>query len=152
MLLWRGSCIVHEEFRARGVQQIKAVYPDAPVLAHPESPPAVLEISDHIGSTSQIIRFAATLPARRFIIATDKGLFHKLSDAAPDKEFIIAPTMGRGASCRSCARCPWMAMNDLDNLQAALEGGGDEITLDAEIMRRALPPLQRMLKFARTRR
>ncbi len=151
MVLWNGSCIVHEEFRARGVQHVKAVYPEALVLAHPESPPAVLELSDHVGSTSQIIRFATTLPARQFIVATDQGLFHKLNDAAPDKEFIIAPTMGEGADCRSCARCPWMAMNGLQNLEQALGGGGDEIVLDRDILRDALPPLQRMLEFSQTR-
>ena len=114
VLLWDGACIVHEEFKARGVRDLKQVHPEAAVLVHPESPAAVIELADRVGSTTQIIRAAQELPNQTFIVATDQGIFYKLQQAAPDKTFIIAPTAGNGATCRSCANCPWMAMNDLE--------------------------------------
>lgn len=150
MLMWDGSCIVHEEFKARGLLSMKAVHPEAAILAHPESPASVLEIADFIGSTSQIIHAAKTRPERQFIVATDQGIFYKLQQTVPDKEFIIAPTAGEGATCRSCANCPWMAMNSLENLAHVLEHGDSEIQVDRELARRALVPLERMLAFPRT--
>jgi len=149
MLLWDGACIVHEEFKAKGIQDVKQVYPDAVVLAHPESPRAVLDVADFIGSTTQIINAAKTSPARRFIVATDQGIFYKLQQQMPDKEFFIAPTAGTGATCRSCANCPWMAMNALDNLVESLESGSNEVFVDPELGKRAMIPLQRMLDFAK---
>ena len=113
MLLWDGACIVHEEFRARGIAQMKALYPDAAVLVHPESPESVVDIADAVGSTSQLIKAAQTLPHKQMIVATDRGIFYKMQQAAPDKELFEAPTAGEGATCRSCAHCPWMAMNGL---------------------------------------
>lgn len=101
MLMWDGACIVHEEFKARGIADLKRVFPDAAVLVHPESPTAVLELADRVGSTTQIIRAACEMDNKRFIVATDQGIFYKLQQQAPDKEFIIAPTAGNGASCRS---------------------------------------------------
>ncbi|NNL56345.1 MAG: quinolinate synthase NadA [Pseudomonadales bacterium] len=147
MLLWDGACIVHDEFKAKGIQDLKAVYPDAAVLAHPESPAAVLALADRIGSTTQIIQAARELPQQRFIVATDQGIFYKLCQAVPDKEILIAPTGGAGATCRSCANCPWMAMNHLDNLIAALEQESNEVLVDAALGQQALLPLQRMLHF-----
>ncbi len=149
MLLWDGSCIVHEEFKARGIEDLKKLYPDAAVLVHPESPAAVVELADRVGSTTQIINAASELPNKRFIVATDQGIFYKLQQSVPDKEFIIAPTAGNGATCRSCANCPWMAMNALDNLAAVLEHGGNEIEVDPELGRKAMKPLTRMLDFAK---
>lgn len=148
MLLWDGACIVHEEFKARGVLDLKKVYPDAAVLVHPESPEAVVDIADAVGSTSQLINAARTLPNKQFIVATDRGIFYKMQQAAPDKEFIEAPTAGNGATCRSCAHCPWMQMNALDNLAAVLEKGDQEIFVDPVLGKKALVPLQRMLDFA----
>ncbi|MDF2445820.1 MAG: quinolinate synthetase complex, subunit [Moraxellaceae bacterium] len=148
MLIWDGACIVHEEFKARGILDLKKVYPDAAVLVHPESPDAVVEIADAVGSTSQLIAAARDLPNKRLIVATDKGIFYKMQQVAPDKEFIEAPTAGTGATCRSCAHCPWMAMNDLENLARVLETGDQEIHVDPELGRQAVIPLQRMLDFA----
>src|SRR5690554_3143010 len=125
MLLWDGACIVHEEFKAKGLLDMKALHPEAAVLAHPESPRAVLEIADVVGSTTQIINAAVHLPNKTFIVATDKGIFYKLQQLAPDKEFIIAPTAGNDATCRSCAYCPWMAMNSLDRLYNSLLHGSN---------------------------
>ena len=147
VLMWDGACIVHEEFKAKGLLDLKKVYPEAGILVHPESPRPVVDLADFVGSTSQIISAAATLPNRQFIVATDQGIFYKLQQQVPDKEFIIAPTAGSGASCRSCANCPWMAMNGLDNLAAALENGSNEIAVDRQLGQRAMQPLQRMLQF-----
>ena len=147
MLLWDGSCIVHEEFKARGVLSIKQLYPDAAILVHPESPEAMVAIADVVGSTSQLIEAARTLPNQQMIVATDSGIFYKMQQAAPDKELIIAPTAGEGATCRSCAHCPWMAMNHLENLMESLEHGTNEIHVDPAVGRRAMVSLQRMLAF-----
>lgn len=151
MILWDSSCIVHEEFKAKGITDLQKTYPDAAVLVHPESPAAVVDLADRVGSTSQIIEAARTLPNQQFIVATDQGIFYKLQQQVPDKEFIIAPTAGNGATCRSCAHCPWMAMNALDNLAESLEFGGNEIHVDPQIGERALLPLKRMLDFAAER-
>lgn len=148
ILIWDGACIVHEEFKARGISDLKKVYPDAAVLAHPESPASVLEIADRVGSTTQIIRAAVEMKNHRFIVATDQGIFYKLQQQAPDKEFIIAPTAGNGAACRSCANCPWMAMNDIETLAAVFDRGDNEIFVDPAVGERAMRPLRRMLDFA----
>jgi quinolinate synthase len=152
MILWEGSCIVHEEFKAKGISDLKALYPEAAVLVHPESPAPVIALADCVGSTSQIIEAARTMPNKQFIVATDQGIFYKLQQQAPDKEFIIAPTAGNGATCRSCAHCPWMAMNALDNLADSLEFGTNEVFVDPEIGARAMIPLKRMLDFAAERK
>ena len=147
MLLWDGSCIVHEEFRARGILQMKALYPDAAVLVHPESPESVIELADAVGSTSQLIKAAQTLPHQRMIVATDRGIFYKMQQAAPNKILIEAPTAGEGATCRSCAHCPWMAMNGLENILHVLKTGDQEIHVDPALAARAKMPLDRMLAF-----
>jgi quinolinate synthase len=147
MLLWNGACIVHEEFKAKALLDLKAIYPDAGVLVHPESPAQVIAIADAVGSTSALVKAAKTLPHQMFIVATDRGIFHKMRKEAPNKRFIEAPTAGEGATCRSCAHCPWMAMNQLQTLLNSLERGDNEITIDPEIGRRAMRPLQRMLDF-----
>ncbi|MFW6093855.1 MAG: quinolinate synthase NadA [Pseudomonadota bacterium] len=151
MLLWNGACVVHEEFKSKALFELKALYPDAGVLVHPESPAAVIEIADVVGSTSQIIKAAGELPHSTFIVATDRGIFHKLRQRNPEKRFIEAPTAGEGATCRSCAHCPWMAMNELEQLAACLRSdeamAGNEIHVDPEIRRQAMVPLQRMLDF-----
>ncbi|MFA5631119.1 MAG: quinolinate synthase NadA [Porticoccaceae bacterium] len=147
MLLWDGSCIVHEEFKFRGILDIKKMYPDAAVLVHPESPDNVVALADAVGSTSQLIEAARTLPHKRIVVATDEGIFYKMRQLAPEKELIIAPTAGNGATCRSCANCPWMAMNHLDNMVESLETGSNEVLVDPELGRKAMVPLQRMLDF-----
>ncbi|GGC02520.1 quinolinate synthase A [Marinobacterium zhoushanense] len=147
MLLWDGACIVHEEFKAKGLKELKQVYPDAGILVHPESPESVIELADAVGSTSQLIKAAQELPHPMFIVATDRGIFYKMQQAAPNKTFIEAPTGGSGATCRSCAHCPWMAMNGLENILQALESGPDEILVEPGLIERARIPLQRMLDF-----
>ncbi|EPB6934748.1 quinolinate synthase NadA [Acinetobacter baumannii] len=148
MLLWDGACIVHEEFRARGIANMKALYPDAAVLVHPESPESVVEIADAVGSTSQLIKAAQTLPHQRLIVATDRGIFYKMQQAVPDKILVEAPTAGEGATCRSCAHCPWMAMNELDGILEVLQKGDQEIHVDPALAECAKMPLDRMLAFS----
>jgi quinolinate synthase len=147
MLLWDGACIVHEEFKAQGIADLKQVHPDAAVLVHPESPQSVIDIADAVGSTSQLIAAAASLPQSKMIVATDQGIFFKMQQAVPDKQLLVAPTGGSGATCRSCASCPWMGMNDLENLLAALEQGSNEVFVDADISVEAMKSLGRMIEF-----
>ncbi len=149
MLLWEGACIVHEEFKATQLAAMKAVYPDAAVLAHPESPTAVLELADVIGSTTQLIKATQELSNETFIVATDRGIFYKMQQLSPNKTFIEAPTAGEGAACRSCANCPWMAMNTLEAMLLSLQNGDNEITVDPALIPKAVRPLQRMLDFTR---
>ncbi len=155
MLLWSGACVVHEEFKAKALIDMTRVYPDAAVLVHPESPAKVISMADAVGSTSAIIKAAGELPNKTFIVATDRGIFHKLRKLNPDKRFIEAPTAGDGATCRSCAHCPWMAMNELQALDKLLKDEtyrlANEIYVDPALGQRAKAPLDRMLAFQQAR-
>jgi quinolinate synthase len=151
MLMWQGSCIVHEAFKADALELLLAKKPGAAVLVHPESPPSVIALADVVGSTSVLIKAVQTLPNDTFIVATDRGIFHKMREMAPHKTLLAAPTAGEGATCESCAHCPWMAMNGLRNLVAVLETGNNEIVIEESVRARALIPLQRMLDFAKSR-
>lgn len=149
MVLWDGACVVHEEFRAEGIRHLQAVHPEAAVIAHPESPPPVLALADAIGSTSEMVEAARTLPHAVMIVATDRGLFHSMRRAAPDKEFLQAPTQGKGATCRSCGHCPWMAMNTWERVRGAMADELHEVQVHTELRQRALKPLERMVNFKR---
>lgn len=147
MLLWQGSCVVHEQFKASALRGLMRQKPKAKVLVHPESPPEVIELADVVGSTSQLIRAAAELDTDTLIVATESGIFHKMREAAPGKQFLEAPTAGDGATCESCAQCPWMKLNDLQRLEAVLERGGAGIQIDPEISARAKRAIMRMIEF-----
>lgn len=150
MLLWDAACIVHDEFKAKALLELKKQYPDAAVLVHPESPDSVVQLADAVGSTSQLIKASQTMANQTFIVATDKGIFYKMQQQEPGKTFIEAPTGGNGATCRSCAHCPWMAMNGLQAIEAALVSKtGHEIFVDEALRQQALIPLDRMLNFAK---
>jgi quinolinate synthase len=149
MLMWNGSCIVHEEFKAKGISDLVQVHPDSAVLVHPESPQSVVEIADVVGSTSQLIAAAKSLPQQKLIVATDQGIFYKMQQAVPHKQLIIAPTAGSGATCRSCANCPWMGMNSLQNLLQCLQQGSGEINVDNKVAELATTALDRMMNFKR---
>jgi len=149
MLLWQGSCVVHDEYKAQELIALKAQHPNALVLVHPEAPRAVVKLADVVGSTTQLIVASQQLAADTFIVATDNGILHKMRTCSPHKVFIEAPTAGQGANCRSCSHCPWMAMNGLYNLAEVLETGNNEILVDPAIIPRAVLPIQRMLDFAR---
>jgi quinolinate synthase len=148
MLLWPGACIVHEEFKSVALQRLRRLHPQAAVLVHPESPDEVVDQADVVGSTTALIKAVANMDNEEFIVATDAGIFWKMQQLAPGKTLIPAPTAGEGATCESCAHCPWMAMNALQNLEQALTDGGHEIQIDARLRERAVVPIERMLDFA----
>ena len=148
MLLWQGSCIVHNEFKAKELQQLKAEHPEAVVLVHPESPDSVVALADVVGSTSKLLSATQEMDAKTFIVGTDLGILHEMQKHSPDKLFLAAPTAGESATCKSCAFCPWMAMNGLKGIEQCLETGSGEIKLEPELAAAALKPLQRMLDFA----
>jgi quinolinate synthase len=149
MLMWQGACIVHDEFKATALRDLKIQYPEAAVLVHPESPASIVEMADAVGSTSQLIKASEEMPNQHFIVATDRGIFYKMEQANPNKTFVAAPTGGNGATCKSCANCPWMAMNGLKSIHDALVSPlGREIHVDEALAEKALIPLNRMLNFA----
>ena len=147
MVMWGGSCIVHDEFKAFELQALMQQYPDAKVLVHPESPADVVALADAVGSTSGILKAAREMPAKTFIVATDNGMLHKLRTLNPDKLFLEAPTAGNSATCKSCAHCPWMAMNSLADVARVLATGANEVQVDPAIIARARLPIDRMLAF-----
>jgi quinolinate synthase len=148
MLLWQGACMVHDEFKGVELTALKAQYPHAKILVHPESPAAVVAQADAVGSTSQLIQAAIHLPTDTLIVATDNGILHKMRQAAPHKTFIEAPTAGTGATCKSCAHCPWMAMNGLRNVLHVLQTSENQIEVPHDIAQRAKGCIDRMLDFA----
>ncbi len=150
MIFWPGSCVVHEEFRSVALTRLRKVHPEAAVLVHPESPEAVIQQADVVGSTTALINAVKKMSNREFIVATDAGIFNKMRQVAPNKVFLEAPTVGEGATCQSCANCPWMGMNSLHNLEELLLKGNNEIHIAADIAARARIPIQRMLDFAKT--
>ncbi len=149
MLMWQGACVVHDEYKARELIELRAQHPGCLVLVHPESPRSVIQLADVIGSTTQLITAAKHSDAKVFIVATDNGILHKMRTLCPDKLFLEAPTAGAGANCTSCSHCPWMAMNGLINLAQVLETGENEISVDPAIIPLAVQPIHRMLDFAR---
>ncbi len=151
MLLWDAACVVHEEFKSVALERVRKLHPDAAVLVHPESPADVIEQADVVGSTTALIKAVTGMHNREFIVATDEGIFWKMHRLAPDKVLIPAPTAGAGATCESCAHCPWMAMNALQNLAEALITGQNEIHIAPAIREKALLPIRRMLDFARNK-
>ncbi len=147
MLMWTGSCIVHDEFKAFELEALKKEHPKAKVLVHPESPAAVVALADAVGSTSGILKAAREMDAPEYIVATDNGMMHMLRQQNPGKVFIEAPTAGNSATCKSCAHCPWMAMNSLAGVARALETGTNPIHVDPGLIPRARLPIDRMLAF-----
>ena len=147
MLMWNGSCIVHDEFKSFELEALMKEHPSAKVLVHPESPADVVALADAVGSTSAILKAARELDASEFIVATDNGMMHMLRQQNPGKRFIEAPTAGNSASCKSCAHCPWMAMNGLAGVAQVLEKGLNQIHVDPALIPRARLPIDRMLAF-----
>ena len=150
MKLWNASCIVHEEFKATALKNLMKKNKDAAVLVHPESPREVIKLADVVGSTSQLISACKSLPNKKMIVATDNRIFYKMKKAAPNKVLIEAPTGGSGATCISCAHCPWMAMNNLDNLIETLISEKNEIIINEDIRKRAYISTNKMIEFAKT--
>jgi quinolinate synthase len=149
MLMWNGECIVHDEFKGLELELLKAQHPEAKVLVHPESPEAVVKLADVVGSTSQLLNAVTTMDAPTFIVATDNGLMHRMRQLAPTKTLLEAPTAGDSATCKSCAHCPWMAMNALQGVIDCLESGRGEITVDEPVRSQALGCIDRMLAYVK---
>nr|WP_221184903.1 quinolinate synthase NadA [Sphingomicrobium lutaoense] len=145
MLLWPGICIVHQAFSETELLKLKAEHPDAPVAAHPECPPHIIDHADHVGSTSSILHFAKTNPSEVIIIATEPHIIHQMEKAAPEKTFIGAP--GGDGNC-NCNMCPYMALNTLEKLYVALRDLEPRIEMSEELMDAARKPLERMLDMA----
>jgi len=145
MVLWPGTCIVHEQFSEKELIKLKAEHPDAPVAAHPECPPAILDHADHVGSTSSILKFTREHPAKTIIIATEPHIIHQMELAAPEKTFIGAP--GADGQC-SCNNCPFMALNSMEKLYLCLRDLKPEITVPEDVRIKALKPLERMLEMS----
>ena len=147
MLLWDSACVVHEEFKASGLRDLKKLHPDAGVLVHPESPSEVISMADAVGSTSHLIKASRDLDFNKFIVATDKSIFYKMAQLSPEKEFFEAPTGGSGSSCKSCAHCPWMGLNSLTNLDESVRTLANEINLNSDLIQQAKIPLDKMISF-----
>ncbi|WFE68255.1 quinolinate synthase NadA [Thiomicrospira sp. R3] len=149
MLRWMGHCIVHDEFKAFELAELKRQHPDAKVLVHPESAESVVALADVVGSTKVLINAVQSLPDTKFIVATDHGIFYKMRQLAPDKMLIVAPTDSKTTQCISCAHCPWMAMNGLQNLADCLVSMDQAVEIDEVVRQQALVSLDRMLTFSR---
>ncbi|HEV6967985.1 quinolinate synthase NadA [Roseateles sp.] len=152
MLMWNGACIVHDEFKGLELELLREQHPGALVLVHPESPKSVVEQADVVGSTSALIKAVVEGQAQTYIVATDNGILHRMRQLAPHKTLIEAPTAGNSATCKSCAHCPWMAMNGLTNLVACLENGRPEIQVEEDIRVKAQRCINRMLDFTAARK
>jgi quinolinate synthase len=147
MLMWHGECIVHDEFKGLELELMRREHPHAQVLVHPESPESVVRQADVVGSTSQLLNAVVNGSAGEYIIATDSGLMHRMRQLAPGKTLLEAPTAGRGATCKSCAHCPWMAMNSLQGVIDCLASGEGAIHVDESTSTRAQRCIERMLDF-----
>ena len=143
---------MHDEFKAFELEALKKEHPRAKVLVHPESPADVIALADAVGSTSAILRAARELDAPEYIVATDTGMMHMLRLQNPGKVFIEAPTAGKSATCKSCAHCPWMAMNGLAGVAEVLDKGHHPIEVDPALIPRARLPIDRMLAFTAAQR
>jgi len=149
MLMWNGECIVHDEFKGLELDLLRRQHPGARVLVHPESPESVVRQADVVGSTSQLLNAVVQGDASTYIVATDNGILHRMRQLAPGKTLLEAPTAGTSATCKSCAHCPWMAMNALQGVVACLETGSGEIRVDEPVRGRALGCIERMLDFVK---
>lgn len=145
MLLWEGVCIVHEVFSEQKLVQLKMRFPEADVLAHPECEEAVLRHADFIGSTTNILRYASETDKDTFIVATEVGILHQMEKQNPDKTFIAAPP-DNGCACNEC---PHMRLNTIEKLYLCLKHEQPQITMDEELRKRALVPIERMLEMSK---
>lgn len=147
MLLWDGSCMVHERFSEQELVKLKVRYPEAKVIAHPECPEALVRHADHVGSTSSLLNYTEQNPGRQFIILTEPGIVHQMKKRSPGSEFILVP--GTTESCASCNNCPYMKLNTLEKIYQAMATGGPEIHMEETIRLAAEKPLLRMLEMSK---
>ena len=144
LVLWQGSCIVHETFSEKKIVQLQVEHPKAEVIAHPECEPPVLRHANYVGSTTALLKYCQASNSKEFIIATEPGIIHQMEKAAPDKHFIPAPAMNNCA----CNECPYMRLNTLEKLYLAMKNKTPEIILPEDIRVAALKPIQRMLEMS----
>jgi quinolinate synthase len=144
LVLWQGSCIVHETFSEKKIVQLQIQHPDAEVIAHPECETAVLRHAQYVGSTTALLNYCQTSPSTSFIVATEAGILHQMQKQAPHKTFIPAPPMNQCA----CNECPYMRLNTLEKLYLAMKHRSPELTLPEPIRLAALRPMQRMLEMS----
>jgi quinolinate synthase len=144
LVLWNGACMVHEIFSREKITKLKERYPDAKILAHPECEDAILETADYIGSTTGILKYATNNPAKEFIVATEPGIMHQMQKDNPDKVFIAAPPNNNCA----CNDCPHMKRNTLEKLYLCLKNERPEIDVPADIIEKAVVPIERMLEIS----
>jgi quinolinate synthase len=149
MVLWPGTCVVHDQFSQKALTELKVLHPEALLAAHPECPEGILGLADHVGSTSSILKFVVATPAAEFLIATEPGIIHQMEKLAPDKRFIPVP--GGDGEC-ACNTCPYMKRNNLENLYTCLRDGKPRLDLTEELRLAALKPLTRMLELAAAER
>ncbi len=145
MVLWNGTCEVHDILEAEKVVELKIANPDAPLVAHPECAPQVLELADYVGSTSGILTYAQNSDAKKIIVATESGILHQMQKNSPDKQFIIVPS---DETC-SCNDCPYMKMITMEKIYHCLLNESNEILLDEEIIKQSLLPINRMLEISK---
>ncbi|MGD9547075.1 MAG: quinolinate synthase NadA [Candidatus Krumholzibacteriia bacterium] len=146
LVLWPGSCEVHEVFSEKRLVELKVAHPDAVVAAHPECPEGVLQHADHVGSTASILAYARKAPSRQIIVVTEPGILHQMRKENPDKELIPAP--GADESC-NCNECPYMKLNTLEKLYLCMRDRTPEIVVDPGTAAKALVPINRMLELSR---
>ncbi len=147
MILWDGSCIVHEEYKTTELKKLKELYPESDILVHPESPRSIIQLADVVGSTTQLIEASKKSNKKYIIVATEKGIFYQMKKLSPDKIFMEAPTEGEGATCKSCGRCPWMNMNSLDKILNVFNSNTNEIKLSHDTILKAKKSIDRMISF-----
>ena len=147
MILWDGSCVVHEEYKTKALIKLKNKFPDCDILVHPESPRSIIQLADVVGSTTKLIEASKSSKKKYIIVATEKGILYQMKKLSPHKIFLEAPTEGDGATCKSCGRCPWMNMNTLDKLINVFDNQVNEIKLSREIIDSAKLPIERMVSF-----
>ena len=145
MLLWDGACHVHEQFSVEKIVELKAQYPDAVVLAHPECKSVVLKLADMVGSTAALLKYAVNSDKQRFIVATEAGILHEMQKKCPQKTFIPAPP--NDSTC-GCNECNFMRLNTLEKLYNCLKYEFPEVTVDPEVAREAVKPIKRMLEIS----
>ncbi|MGN6180170.1 MAG: quinolinate synthase NadA [Mucilaginibacter sp.] len=144
LVLWNGACMVHEIFSREKITKLKERYPNAKLLAHPECEDVILEMADYIGSTTGILKYATKSPDKEFIVATESGILHEMQKQNPDKVFIPAPPNN---SC-ACNDCPHMKRNTLEKLYLCLKNEVPEVTVPADIIEKAVKPIERMLEIS----
>ena len=147
MLLWNGSCIVHEEYKTIELKKMLMKYPNSDVLVHPESPRSIIQLADTVGSTTKLIEASRASNKKYIIVATEKGILYQMKKYSPEKIFLEAPTEGEGATCKSCGRCPWMNLNTIKKVESVFSSKSNEINLSHDIIIKAKKPIDRMINF-----